>query len=111
SYISIRRQRDRAETEAQTSAAVNEFLAQMLTATDPRVAQGHSPTLDELLDRAAARIDTAFPARPEVRAAIQLTIGKTDWSLARYPEAKRLLGAAVEGYRKTLGDDHPKTFE
>lgn len=50
-----------ANSQRRITDAVNKFvLERLLTATDPKVAQGEHPTLLQLLDRASAEVGDAF---------------------------------------------------
>lgn len=109
-YVNVARQRDRAETEAQISKAVNEFLLNMLAAADPEASGTPVPTLPEMLDRAAAKIDGAFPKQPLVEAAIRSTIGNTYVLLGSSQKAEPHIRAALALRARELGPEHPDTL-
>ena len=80
----LAQERDRANREAETAQAVNDFLQNDLLAQAGASAQARSSTKPDpdlkvrtALDRAAARIEGKFQAQPLVEASIRLTIGKT----------------------------------
>ena len=108
----IARERDRANREAQTAQAVNDFLQHDLLAQAGASAQARpdmkpDPDLKvrTALDRASAGVEGKFKAQPLVEASIRLTIGKTYEDLGLYPEAERHLARALELRRQTLGEE------
>lgn len=105
-------QRDRADTEAATAKAVNEFLENDLLAQAGATAQAairNSPDQDlkvrTALDRAAARIAGKFAARPAVEASIRATIGRSYFDLGLYPQAEQQLERAMDLQRHTSKPD------
>jgi len=106
-------ERQRADTEAATALAVNEFiqgdlLSQASVAAQIRPDTKADPDLKvrTALDRAAVRIDTNFNAQPLVEASIRQTIGDTYKALGLYPEAQRHLERALALQQKALPPDH-----
>jgi serine/threonine protein kinase/Tfp pilus assembly protein PilF len=107
----IARERDRANLEAATSKAVNEFLQNDLLALAGASAQARPDTKPDpdlkvrtALDRAAAGIQRRFETQPLVEASIRTTIGKTYEDLGLYPEAEPHLTRAVDLRRRVLGE-------
>ena len=107
----------RADTEAATAKAVNEFLQNDLLAQASAKTQAGPNTKPDphlevrtALDRAAARIEGKFAGRPAVEAAIRRTIGNTYSDLGLLAEAQRQLERAIELNRKTLGDEAAETL-
>jgi tetratricopeptide (TPR) repeat protein len=110
-------QRDRADSEAASAKAVNDFLQNDLLAQASANNQaGTSAKLDPdlkvrtALDRAAARIAGKFDRQPEVEAAIRETIGQTYSELGQYSEASKHLESALDLDRRILGAENPKTL-
>ncbi len=102
----------RARNEAFKSNAVNEFFTEVLSSADPFSAEGGRETrLVEILDRAAARIDGAFPDQPHIEAAVRMTLGKTYGTLARYDEAAAQLESALSLNRSFYGEQHELVAE
>jgi non-specific serine/threonine protein kinase/serine/threonine-protein kinase len=108
----IARERDRANREAETAKAVNNFLQNDLLAQAGASAQARPDTKPDpdlrvrtALDRAAAGIEGKFEAQPLVEASIRLTIGKTYEDLGLYPEAERHVGRALDLQRRVLGEE------
>ena len=109
------REAKEAGTEAKRAAAkaeaTNKFLADMLSQAAPeRHAREHKITVEEVLDRAAEKIGTAFGQQPEVEAAIRETIGDTYRSLGEYTKAELQLRRALEIHSEVLGPEHPDTL-
>ena len=115
----IARERDRANREAETAKAVNDFLQNDLLAQAGASAQARPDTKPDpdlkvrtALDRAAAGIEGKFEAQPLVEASIRLTIGKTYEDLGLYPEAERHLarrwncGGRCSERRTPASDQH-----
>ena len=96
-----------AKAEAINDFLLNDMLAQ---AAPERNARDRKVTVEELLDRAAERIDRAFAAQPEVHAALCETIGLTFFSLGRFDKAEPLLRATVTIRVQSYGGEHPSTL-
>jgi serine/threonine protein kinase/tetratricopeptide (TPR) repeat protein len=103
SYLAViaRQQRDRARREADKALAVTSFLEDTLAAADPDK-RGRDVRLADMLDAAAAEIDSGLADKPEVAAALHLAIGRAYRGLAMTDPAEReatraisLLSAAV----------------
>jgi tetratricopeptide (TPR) repeat protein len=110
-------EKERADTEAATAKAVNEFLQNDLLAQAGASAQSGPSTKPDpnmkvrtALDRAGARIGGKFDGRPLVEAAIRQTISDTYVDLGLFAEAQRHLERALELRHRTLGDKHPDTL-
>lgn len=106
-------QRQRADTEAATALAVNEFLQGDLLSQASVAAQIRPDTKADpdlkvrtALDRAAVRIENRFDAQPLVEASIRQTIGDTYKALGLYPEAQRHLERALELQDRALPREH-----
>jgi len=94
----------RAEKQAETVAT---FLKEMLESVTPAEAKGRDTTLmREMLEKAAARIDKELVGEPEVRADLQMTIGRTYLELGQYSKGEAMLRQAQETYRKLYGTEH-----
>ena len=110
-------EKDRADYEAASAMAVNNFLQDDLLeqASAYKQARPNSRPDPDLkvrtaLDRAAAGIEGKFDKQPLVEASIRRTIGVTYVGLGIYPEAQLQLEKALELRRKVLGDEHPDTL-
>jgi eukaryotic-like serine/threonine-protein kinase len=101
-----------ATEEAAIAQAVNEFLLNDLLgeAAPEKNARDTQVTVEELLGRAAARIEGKFADQPRVEAAIRKTIGHTYLSLGNYPAAQPHLERALELRRAVLGEEDRSTL-
>ncbi|HLO40837.1 MAG TPA: serine/threonine-protein kinase [Phycisphaerales bacterium] len=90
-------QRERADIEAQSAKAVNDFLVnRMLMAAAPEEAQGRQLTVAEVLDKSAGEIDEAFKDRPALKARLYSVVGKTYASLGNYDSAEKFFTSAID---------------
>jgi serine/threonine protein kinase len=97
---------------ATVARAINRYLIEdLLDAATPDEAQGRKITVEEVLDRAAIKVDTAFPDEPEVEAGVRLAIGRAYLSLSLYGKADPHLRRALELREVHLGVDHADTLE
>ncbi len=110
-------QANRAQTEAATSKALNEFLQNDLLAqasanqqSGPNVRPDPDLKVRDALDRAAARITGKFDSQPAVEASIRHTIGLTYRDLGLYPQAQQQLERALTLRRRVLGAEHVDTL-
>jgi serine/threonine-protein kinase len=93
-------QAERARAEAQQSAAVQAFLAKVLSHNDPQQAQGRELSARQLLDLTANRIDADFAAQPAVRAQLHQVVGGIYLEMgAMSPAARHLQLALAERER------------
>ncbi len=104
----------RADAEAETAKAINDFLQNNLLAQASAFGQTGKPDPDmkvrTALDRAAADVQKSFAGRPKVEAAIERTIGLTYKRLSLYPEAQQHLGRSLELSRATFGREAPESL-
>jgi non-specific serine/threonine protein kinase/serine/threonine-protein kinase len=99
----------RAEKEARTMAA---FLEDMLNSVKPEQAKGKDTTLlRQMLDRAAARVDTELKSQPLTEAGLRHTLGEVYVLLGDYPKAETMFRRSLEVRERTLGKDHPATLD
>ena len=73
----IARERDRANTEAQLSKQITDFLTGLFSVSDPGESRGKSVTARELLDTGARQIETTMHDQPVLQARLMETIGVT----------------------------------
>jgi serine/threonine protein kinase/Tfp pilus assembly protein PilF len=102
------RERERALIEARKAERINAFLQDMLTSVDPREAQGHEPSVREVLHEAALQIETALAEEPEVKADLHRTIGNTYLALGLYDKAEEQLRDGLGVLRGLYGSSHPE---
>lgn len=88
-------ERDRARAEADRAEAVADFLGNLFRETDPSATEGEGLTARALLDRGAARIDSALADEPATRTALKLTIAEAYRFLGRHEQALALAERAL----------------
>ena len=106
----IARERDRANTEAESAKQVANFLSGLFNVSDPSEARGNTLTAREILDKGAQNIERSLASQPQVRAKLEATIGNVYTNLGIYKAAAPLLERAVETQQRTLGPDHSETL-
>ncbi|GJQ30005.1 MAG: hypothetical protein HBSAPP03_18890 [Phycisphaerae bacterium] len=99
-----------AREEADISREVSAFLDRMLRAVNPEEAQGREPTLRELLDSAAADLQTRASIHPRVELALRDTIGHTYHAMSRLDEAETQYEKVLALCRRLYGDNHRATI-
>jgi serine/threonine protein kinase/Tfp pilus assembly protein PilF len=99
--------RRRVQAEAISTFLTDDLLGQAAPEQNRREDR---VTVEQLLDRAAVRIDRAFADQPEVEVEIRTTIGQTYLALGEYPKAEPHLRRALEVARAALGPEHPRTL-
>jgi eukaryotic-like serine/threonine-protein kinase len=110
-------EKQRADTQAATAKAVNDFLQNDLLAQASPNSAGRNEKPDPdlkvrtALDRAATRIQGRFEKQPLVEAAIRQTIGAAYMDLGRNPEAMQQLERALDLRRHALGEQHRETLD
>ena len=94
--IEASKQRDVAQREATRAGAVTDFLVEALALGDPEVVLGPVPSVRDVLDRAAVRLDGAFPDQPRAEARLRSTLGRAYESLTEHARAEHHLRRAVD---------------
>jgi serine/threonine-protein kinase len=104
-------ERARAEEQAATATAVSDFLAGLLTSSDPREALGAEKTATELLEEGRRRIaeDGELSDQPEIRATMLRTLGTVYRSRGDLETSRDLLTQALE-VRRALADLDPESL-
>jgi serine/threonine protein kinase/tetratricopeptide (TPR) repeat protein len=97
----------RATKEAATKEALNKFLVDdiLAEAAPERNARAKNVSVEEVLKKAAVKINSAFKEQPEVEASVRFTIGETFLKLGLWKEAEPHLQAAIR-IGQELGPDH-----
>ncbi|MBV9037636.1 MAG: tetratricopeptide repeat protein, partial [Acidobacteriaceae bacterium] len=110
-------QEKRADSEAATAKAIDDFLQKDLLAQANSREQAHpgikadpNLTVRTALDRAAQRVQAKFDKEPLLEASIRETIGNTYVGLGLYPEAQRQLERSLELRKRLLGEEHHDTL-
>lgn len=87
---------NRARTEARIATEINTFLNDDLLAAAAPEELGSDIRVRDVLDVAAARIESRFEDLPEVEAAVRMTLGRTYARLADYANAQTQLVRSKE---------------
>ena len=80
-------ERDTARQEAARATALNDFMTQMLTASDPEVLGSRDVTVQELLSKASETATRTLGGEPEAEAEARTLLGRTFRSLGKPDEA------------------------
>ncbi len=99
-----------ARAEAAKAEAVNGFLVGLLGAAEPD-RDGRDVRVADLLDRAAAAVDSTLAGQPDVAAKMHHTLGMTYRDLGLYDEAERELRRALALWERLHGPRHPDVSE
>ncbi len=110
-------ERNRADTEAATAKAINDFLRQDVLAQASSKSQAQPGTTPDpnlkvrtALDRAAKRIANQFDNQPAVEASIRETVANSYADLGLYYDAQQQMQRALDLRRRSLGPTHPDTL-
>jgi len=110
--LEARSERDEAQRQGRIAEAVNDFLNDdLLGRGNPYIGAAHDATLREVIDQAAASIETQLLGDPLVNAHIRTTLAETYFQLGEYVKAIRLGTPAVAVFRDALGEGDVKTNE
>jgi hypothetical protein len=104
-------QRDRAQQAAGHARAVTDFLMETLAVTDPMTSGASTPTMRELLDRAAADSGERFVDQPRVEASVRGILGRAYKSLGLQEQAVVHLRRSVSLMDELGGFDRKERYE
>ena len=93
--VRLASERDRARLEADKSAKVTELLSSLLTASDPTASRDREPTLRNVLDAGAERVQKELSDQPELKAEMLTVIGRVYHHLGLFDTAQPLLEEAI----------------
>ncbi|MHC4306036.1 MAG: tetratricopeptide repeat protein [Planctomycetota bacterium] len=97
----------RARTEASTYTAVSGFFEESFASLEARDGPGPNALVRDLLDDAAAQIDSELSSEPEVQARLRWSIGNGYKALTLFDQAETQLRAALVTQLAVLGDVDP----
>lgn len=97
-------QYDIARTQAERAEQVKNFLTSLFAQADPIVAGERDVTLREIVEDAAARLDTELYELPEVRAELTQLIGNAYFGIGDYDKAMKLHERALSQWRAGESD-------
>ncbi|HKE49032.1 MAG TPA: serine/threonine-protein kinase, partial [Rhodanobacteraceae bacterium] len=96
---------ERALREAETTAAVKDFLLGLFAGADPRQNAGKTPGVRDLLDKGALHIDHDLGAQPALQAELKGVLGGIYSRLGLYPQAMKLQEDAIAGLDRAGGQE------
>jgi serine/threonine-protein kinase len=102
--VEASRQRDVAES-------VTDFLRETFHAADPFLESNRPASTKELLDRGAQRAMTELDGQPELRAAVQLSLGRVYANMDLLAEAEAQLLQALETRLRLFGPENVSVAE
>lgn len=94
--LEAQRQRDLAAEALEDAREINTYMEETFSAVDPFADSAIDTPLREVLDHAAAEVDTRFADRPRLRSSVHEFLGNTYWNLGRLDLAADHLRAALE---------------
>jgi serine/threonine-protein kinase len=100
------RQRDIAVEEKARVEKTRDFLADMVVSLDPDIAAGPQVTVLEMIDRAAAQVDTKLKDYPDIASDIRTKIGNVYLRLSEYEKALSQHEAAYKERVARLGGEN-----
>ncbi|MDX1382270.1 MAG: tetratricopeptide repeat protein, partial [Thermoanaerobaculia bacterium] len=101
-YLNARRSETRALAAQEETAAVNEFLREVLASPRP-TESGREVKVVEVLEQAAGVLDQRFEAQPRVRAATRLILGRSYEAMGDPVAAEPLLSTARDEFGRLVG--------
>jgi eukaryotic-like serine/threonine-protein kinase len=108
--VRLAAERDRARMEAQKSATVSDLMTELLTGADP-FRDRPDPTVRDLLDAGAERVQRELARDPEILAEMLTVIGRVYQRLDINDKARPLLERALELGRGVKGPEHPRVAQ
>src|SRR5262249_33478734 len=112
----IIQEKQRADEQAATASAIEEFLETDLfarAASEPPLEEKPEPDLKvrSVLDRASQKIDRQFLSRPLVEARLRMTLAVAYHDLGEYSIMERHVRLATDLYRRTLGETNAESLK
>ncbi|MBL8174544.1 MAG: serine/threonine protein kinase [Bryobacterales bacterium] len=86
-----------ARDEAATASEVSDFLVNTFKVTDPGETRGRTVTARELLENAAAQVETRLSGRTKVKQRLLTSLSRAYSSLGLYDEGRRMAEKALAG--------------
>ena len=93
--IQLKKERDKARTEAQKSTEVAAFLKNIFKVSDPYQARGETITARELLEKGSKKINQELSEQPDIKATMLDLIGNVYINLGLYDKSEPLLKEAL----------------
>jgi serine/threonine protein kinase/tetratricopeptide (TPR) repeat protein len=93
--VRLEAERDRARLEAASKSRVSDLLTSLLVGADPYATHDREPTVRNILDAGAARVESELADQPSVRADMLTVIGRVYQRLGLYDKAEPMLREAL----------------
>jgi serine/threonine protein kinase/Tfp pilus assembly protein PilF len=106
--VRLASERDRARLEADKSARMSELLTSFLTGADPYATRDREPTVRNILDAGAERVQKELTDQPELKAEMLNVIGRVYQRLGMLDTARPLLEEALSIGRRVEGVETPR---
>ena len=87
--------------QAQTTAAVKDFLLGVFNASSPEETKGKPMEVRELLDRGATRIELGLDDQPALKAELESVLGRIYFQLGLYEQAQTLQQRALDALQRS----------
>jgi serine/threonine protein kinase len=94
-FIQLKKERDKAQLEAQKAEEVSNFLKNIFKLSDPYESRGETITARELLDKGAQKINKELSDQPDVKATMLSLIGSVYQNLGLFDKSDSLLKEAL----------------
>jgi tetratricopeptide (TPR) repeat protein len=108
----VAHERDVARREATRAEQVSGFVLDIFDRSDPmRQAAGDSLGIEELVEAGAARLQDRLQGQPEVRADMQIVLGRLMLRLGRPREGLELFEEALATRAELFGEESPEAVE
>ena len=95
-FLQLKKERDKAQIEAQKAEQVSEFLKNIFKLSDPYEARGETITARELLDKGAQKINQELSGQPDIKATMLSLIGGVYSNLGLFDKSEILLKKALD---------------
>jgi serine/threonine-protein kinase len=102
----VEEERDRARREADKAQAVSSLLVDLFKSADPRVAQGDTLTVYDLLEQGLRQVREDLADQPGVQATMMSVLGRAYRNMGRFDRADSLLTEALH-LRQSLPEALP----
>lgn len=107
----LAQQRDQAKLERDKAKQVSAFMVDIFQQADPHVSPGQNLTVRAVLDQASEKIHRELSGQREIRAELQMALGRIYSNLGELAAARPLALEALATRRDLVGDDHPAIAE
>jgi tetratricopeptide (TPR) repeat protein len=98
--VRLASERDRARLEAEKAAKMSELLTSLLTGADPYASRDREPTVRNILDAGAERVQKELGDQPDLKAEMLTVIGRVYQRLGLHDKAAPLLHEALSIERR-----------